>query len=95
MIYENKNCVTKSNLQQQQKHLPDITIGTGLRPTNKQRKLEKQKQTQRHRKCRTFKQKNKKTHLQINTQVDLQSTYAHREVNTNLKMSSYVLLLLN
>ena len=48
------------------------------------------KQTQRYRNWQTFRKKK----LKIETQADLESTYAHSEVNTKLNMRSYVLLLL-
>ena len=71
MIDNNEDCVTKSNLQKQETHLPNIMIGAG-----QQSNKETIKQTQRHRNWRTFRQKSKKTYLQI-TQADLQWTYAH------------------
>ena len=67
---------------------------TFIRYNDKSRVVTKQKkqmkQTQRYRNWRTFRIKK----LKIKTQADLESTYAHSEVNTKLNMRSYVLLLL-
>ena len=84
MIGENEDCVKKSNLQQQQ----DIRYIDRSRVVAKQKK--QMKQTQRYRNWQTFRKKK----LKIETQADLESTYAHSEVNTKLNMRSYVLLLL-
>ena len=76
-----------------------ITVNTFAKYNDSSRVAAKQtnkqtnKKTQRHRNWRTFRQKDKKTYSQIDTQVNLQWTYAHREVNTKLKMRPCVLLL--
>ena len=83
MIGENEDCVKKSNLQQQE----------DIRYIDRSRVVAKQKNKwNRLRDTETGEHLEKK--LKIKTQADLESTYAHSEVNTKLNMRSYVLLLL-
>ena len=88
MIDENEDCVTKSKLA--------ITVKIFSKCNYRSRVVAKQtnKQTQRHKNRQAFRQENKKTYLQIDTQAELQWTYAHTEVNKKLKMRPSVLLLL-
>ena len=79
MIDENKDYGTKSKLTIAVKTLSKYN-GRNVEAAN-----ETNKQTQKHRNWQTFRLKNKKTYLQIDTQVDLQWTQTNTEINKIMK----------